>query len=237
MKPSPAPASKTVLIGVDAAAVADRFRAAIERAGHKTVAVKSAAALVERARAADAVDLIILDIGLAGGDRVSLPRSLASIDRGRVPIMIFSGSVANAAEARELSAAGIAGYINEYSPPQQIVPALAPHLFPDSFNRRGGPRVALGIPIQYRYGNTIAAALTLNLGRGGIAIRTTSPLEAGAKVRVRFRAPGSRHDVEADGRVAWQDRRVGMGIQFESLEPSDERLIDQYVDAHFSRKS
>ena len=91
----------------------------------------------------------------------------------------------------------------------------------------------LGIPIQYRFGNTIAAALTLNLGHGGIAIRTTSPLEAGAKIKVRFRMPGSKRDIDAEGHVAWSDRRVGMGMQFESVDPDAQTVIDEFVDAHF----
>ncbi len=116
---------------------------------------------------------------------------------------------------------------------QQIRPSLAPHLFPDNFNRRGSPRVVLGIPIQYRFGNTIAAALTLNLSHGGIAIRTTSPLEAGLKVKVRFRMPGSKKDIDAEGKVAWSDRRVGMGIQFEKVDAANQQIIDNFVDAHF----
>ena len=107
--------------------------------------------------------------------------------------------------------------MNEYSAVQNILPSLAPHLFPDNFNRRGSPRVVLGIPVAYRFGNTIAAALTLNLSKGGVAIRTMSPLDQHAKVRVRFRLPGSKLDVEADSRVAWSDRRVGMGLQFEKV--------------------
>ena len=121
---------------------------------------------------------------------------------------------------RELAALGVAGYVNEYSAVQHILPSLAPHLFPDNFNRRSSPRVVLGIPIQYRFGNTIAAALTLNLSHGGIAIRTTSPLDGGAKIKVRFRMPGSKRDIDAEGRVAWSDRRVGMGIQFETVDPA-----------------
>ncbi len=87
--------------------------------------------------------------------------------------------------------------------------------------------------MQYRFGNTIAAALTLNLSRGGVAIRTTSPLEAGSKVRVRFRIPGGKQDVDAEGRIVWSDRRVGMGIQFETLEQADQAIIDNFVNAHF----
>ena len=155
------------------------------------------------------------------------------MDEGRLPILVFSGTIASADEVRALSALGVAGYLNEYSAAQHILPSLAPHLFPDSFNRRGGPRATLGVPVQYRFGNTIAAALTLNLSRGGVAIRTTSPLETGSKVRVRFRIPGGKQDVDAEGRIVWSDRRVGMGIQFETLEQADQAIIDNFVNAHF----
>ena len=90
----------------------------------------------------------------------------------------------------------------------------------------------LGIPIQYRSA-TRSPPRDANLSHGGIAIRTTSPLEGGAKIRVRFRMPGSKKDIDAEGRVAWSDRRVGMGIQFETVESENETVIDSFVDAHF----
>jgi uncharacterized protein (TIGR02266 family) len=226
--------SKTVLVADDTAFVRDRFRSALENAGHRAVAVKSAAELLAKVRAdAAVIDLIVLDLRLPHTAGVDLVREIRKVDDGRLPILIFSGTIASADEVRDLAALGVAGYVNEYSAVQHILPSLAPHLFPDSFNRRGSPRVVLGIPIQYRFGNTIAAALALNLSRGGIAIRTTSPLEAGSKIRVRFRMPGSKRDIDADGRVAWSDRRVGMGIQFERVDPGHQSLIDNFVDAHF----
>jgi len=226
--------SKTVLVADDTAFVRDRFRGALENAGHRAVAVKSATELLSKLRAELAgLDLIVLDLRLPHTPGVDLVRAIRKLDAGRLPVLIFSGTIANADEVRELAALGVAGYVNEYSAVQHILPSLAPHLFPDNFNRRGSPRVVLGIPIQYRFGNTIAAALTLNLSRSGIAIRTTSPLDAGSKIRVRFRMPGSKRDIDADGRVAWSDRRVGMGIQFERVEPGHQSLIDNFVDAHF----
>jgi uncharacterized protein (TIGR02266 family) len=89
------------------------------------------------------------------------------------------------------------------------------------------------IPVAYRFGNTIAAALTLNLSKGGLAIRTMSPLQEGSKVRARFRFPGSKRDIEAESRVAWSDRRLGMGLQFEKVEPADQAAVDEFVDQHF----
>src|SRR5688500_4137641 len=232
--PSTSLSTKTVLVADDTAFVRDRFRTALETAGHRACSAKSAAELLARVRAdLGHIDLIVLDLRLPHAPGVDLVRSIRKRDDGKLPILIFSGTIANADEVRELAALGVAGYVNEYSAVQHILPSLAPHLFPDNFNRRGSPRVVLGIPVAYRFGNTIAAALTVNLSKGGLAIRTMSPLESGAKVRARFRLPGSKVDVEADSRIAWSDRRVGMGLQFEKVESADQAAIDEFVDQHF----
>jgi uncharacterized protein (TIGR02266 family) len=226
--------SKTVIVADDTAFVRDRFATALLGAGHKALTVKSAAELLARVRAdLTQVDLLVLDLRLPHAGGVELVRAIRKIDSGRIPILVFSGTIASADEVRDLAALGVAGYVNEYSAVQHILPSLAPHLFPDNFNRRGSPRVVLGIPVAYRFGNTIAAALTLNLSKGGVAIRTMSPLEQGSKARVRFRLPGSKRDIEAESRVAWSDRRLGMGMQFERVEPSDQQAIDEFVDQHF----
>jgi uncharacterized protein (TIGR02266 family) len=226
--------TKTVVVADDTAFVRDRFANALQGAGHKAVTAKSAAELLARVRAdLAAIDLLVVDLRLPHAGGVELVRAIRKLDQGRLPILVFSGTIANADEVRQLAALGVAGYVNEYSAVQHILPSLAPHLFPDNFNRRGSPRVVLGIPVAYRFGNTIAAALTLNLSKGGLAIRTMSPLPANAKVRARFRLPGSKRDIEAESRVAWTDRRVGMGLQFEKVESADQGAIDEFVDQHF----
>src|SRR5438034_9273007 len=201
--PSASVGTKTVVIADDTAFVRDRFRTAVEHAGHKAIVVTSAAELLARVRAdLDQIDLIVVDLRLPHAPGVDLVRSIRKLDEGRLPILVFSGTIASADEVRELASLGVAGYVNEHSATQHILPSLAPHLFPDTFNRRASPRVLLAIPIQYHFGSTIAAALTLNLGRGGITIRTTSPLDAGAQVHVRFRLPGAKLDTDAAGRTA-----------------------------------
>ena len=232
--PDIVPTTKTVIVADDTAFVRDRFATALLGAGHTAFTVKSAAELLARVRADLArIDLIVLDLRLPHAGGVELVRTIRKIDQGRLPILVFSGTIATAEEVRDLAALGVAGYVNEYSAVQHILPSLAPHLFPDNFNRRGSPRVVLGIPVAYRFGNTIAAALTLNLSKGGVAIRTMSPLQSAAKLRVRFRLPGSKRDIEAECRVAWSDRRVGMGLQFEKVESVDQAAIDEFVDQHF----
>jgi uncharacterized protein (TIGR02266 family) len=233
MTSSPSSA-KTVVIADDTGFVRDRFKTALEQAGHRAITVRSAVELLARVRAdLGHIDLVLVDLRLPNAPGVDLVRGLRKIDEGRLPVLVFSGTIATAEEVRELAALGVAGYINEYSAVQHILPSLAPHLFPDSFNRRGSPRVVLGIPVAYRFGNTIATALTLNLSRGGIAVRTTSPLEIGARARLRFRLPGGKRELEVEARVAWSDRRTGMGLQFDRVEPADQSAIDEFVDAHF----
>src|SRR5262249_42877264 len=171
--------TKTVIVADDTAFVRDRFANALLGAGHTAFTVKSAAELLARVRGdLERIDLIVLDLRLPHSGGVELVRSIRKIDNGRVPILVFSGTIESAEEVRDLASLGITGYINEYSAVQHILPSLAPHLYPDNFNRRNSPRVVLGIPVAYRFGNTIAAALTLNLSKGGVSIRTMSPLQS-----------------------------------------------------------
>lgn len=226
-------AVKTVLIADDTAFVRDRFRAALEGAGHRAVTVRTGQELLSTLRSPQQrIDLVVLDLRLPNGRGLDLVRSLRRVGP-EAPIVVFSGTIANAAEVRDLALAGVAGYVNEYTGVGHIMPALAPHLFPEHYNRRSSPRVVLGVPITYRVGNAISTSLTLNISHGGVAVRTTNPLDVASVVRLKFRMPGAKKDIDAEARVAWSDRRVGMGLQFTALDPAEQALIDSYIQMNF----
>ncbi|MCH7750427.1 MAG: PilZ domain-containing protein [Acidobacteria bacterium] len=227
-----AASSRTVLIASAATGVRDRFVEALRQAGHRPLEAAQTSDLlgsVDTHR--PAVDLLLLDLGLADGDGVSLVRRVRD-HAGTLPIIVLSGSITSADEVRGLAALGVTGYVNEHLDAQQILPALAPHLFPDRFDRRSSRRVVLAIPVSYRFDTTIASALTLNLGKGGLAIRTMSTLAVSTEVHARFRLPGSDREIGADSRVVWSDRQVGMGLQFEQVDAGDQTAVDDYVDRH-----
>jgi len=137
MASSAAP-GKTVLIADDTPFVRERFMAALEGAGHRATFARSAAELLARVRAdLEEIDLLLVDLKLPHQSGVDLIKAVRKLDGGRLPILVFSGTVSSAEEVRELAALGVSGYINEYSAAQHILPSLAPHLFPDNFNRRG----------------------------------------------------------------------------------------------------
>jgi uncharacterized protein (TIGR02266 family) len=231
---APKIATKTVIVADDTAFVRDRFKTVLERAGHKAISVSSGSELIARVKAdLPNIDLVVVDLRLPHGNGVNLVRALRNIDPQKPPIVVFSGTIASATEVRELAALNVGGYVNEYTSLQHILPSLAPHLFPGDINRRAGPRVVLGIPIAYRFGNTIAAAVTLNISRGGVAIRTTNPLDKGVVVKVRFRMPMGKKDVDVESKVVWSDRHVGMGLEFSGLGEEDQKAIAEWVDSHF----
>ena len=175
----------------------------------------------------------MLDLRLPHASGVDVVRNIRSMDDGRLPILVFSGTVTNADEVRELARAWRCGI-------RQRVQRGAAHLaiagaafVSRQLQSARQPARRARDPDRLSFGNTIAAALTLNLSRGGIAIRTTSPLEPDAKARLRFRLPASKKDIDADARVCWCDTRVGMGLQFERVHPADQKAIDDYVDTNF----
>lgn len=220
--------AKTILIAHRHAAVRDRFAVALADAQHRYVLADSEPAALDAVRAA-AVDLALVDLTLSDTP-LAFVRALAAASARPLAIVVFAGSVASAADVAPLTALNVT-YINEHASTVQILPALAPRLFPDSFNRRVNTRAAIGVPVTYRAGDLVAGAVTLDLGRGGLAIRTLTPLAKGTAVQVRFRLPGVPQEIDAAGHVAWSDTRVGMGVQFEQVSAIDQRTIEGFVDA------
>jgi uncharacterized protein (TIGR02266 family) len=224
-------AAKTILIAHRQAAVRDRFAVALADAHHEFVIAESAQAATEAARtSAVPLSLALIDMTLAD-EPIAFVQALRDASATALPIIVFSGTIGSVADIPLLTALNV-GYINEHAGTPQILPALAPHLFPDNFNRRMNLRLAIGVPVTYRTEETLAGAVTLDVGKGGLAIRTMNPLPKGTAVQVKFKLPGLAAEIDASGRVAWSDQKVGMGVQFEQVSSSHQRTIDGFLDAH-----
>lgn len=222
--------SKLILVAHASPAIRARFAAALADARHECATAGTAETAHDAVRdPGRPVSLAVIDLGL-GPAPAAFVGTLRAASSRPLPVLAFAGTVRSGGEIPALSAAGVAGYINEHAATPQILPALAPHLFPASFDRRASARVVLGIPLSCRAGQTIAAALTLNIGKGGLAIRTMSPLPGGTVVSLRFRLPSGTADLEVTGRVVWTNRQVGMGIQFDGLAREAEAAIETFVE-------
>lgn len=226
---APGAANTTVVIAVRDRAVRTRFEAALRQAGHAVVS------LDEASRVLDCVTgtghgpaLLLLDLDLDARGIELLERVRAALPRAA--IAIFSGSLRGAADARSLAALGIDTYVNEYSDTLQILEDLTPRLFPARFDRRISPRIALAIPVTFSTGGAPATAMTFNLSRGGLGIRTVVPPATGTLIHVRFRLPHAPDEIEVDARVVWRDSHSGMGVQFEKIDAHAQSAIDAFVE-------
>ena len=228
---------KTVLVAANNPEVRARFSESLKEAGHLVLNVKSGTELLGYVQNPQStINLIVIDLKILGSNGVHLVRSIREFNSVSAPILIFSGSVSSAGEIQELLEFSVAGYVNEHCEALEIVSSLTPYLFPDSFNRRTSSRVVIGIPVTYNADNAIETALALNLSKGGLGIRTMSPLDVNAETLVRFRLPNCEKEIEGTVRVAWRDSRVGMGLEFQQIEPIDQEAIDDFVDEHDSNQ-
>ena len=88
----------------------------------------------------------------------------------------------------------------------------------------------MAIPVSYRAGQTIAAAQTRDISRGGVGIQTLEPLETGTPVQLSFKLPGMPQEISASARVVWRDQRKGMGVQFDKLFPEAQQILEAFVE-------
>jgi len=219
---------KTILVAHHSATVRDRFTAALTEARHESVATDTAAATEHVMSEATRIDLALVDLTLAESP-IDLVADVRRAQPQLTPVVVFASSVTSADQVLGLAALGVTAFISEHAANAQILPALAPHLFPDNFNRRASPRVPVAVPISYQSDGVIAGARTQDLSRGGVAIRTMEPLPLGTIIELTFRLPGTSADITAAGRVSWSDRRVGMGVQFDKLTSEAQQLLNAFV--------
>jgi uncharacterized protein (TIGR02266 family) len=226
--------SRTVLVADETTFVRDRFRAALTGAGHRVLLASTRTELLTRIRSnPQDIDLILLDVRLSASDAPSLVRQLQNLLPHKPTIVAFSGTVGSAGTVATLAGLDVTAFINEYTGEQNIVRALGPFLSGCESSRRSSPRVALGTGVTFRHGQTIITAVTLNIGRGGVAVRSTNPLPLGTEGRLRLRLPASNKEVEAEARVVWSIPRSGMGLQFTNVVPEHQQAIDDFVNGHF----
>jgi uncharacterized protein (TIGR02266 family) len=102
-------------------------------------------------------------------------------------------------------------------------------------DRRGGPRLKVEVPIQYRRMHPAQEAASFNLSTWGVFVRIAAPLESGEQVTLRFRLPEQDVPVTVMGQVVWRNLDpnkwggTGMGIRFLDVTPADRELIGRHL--------
>ena len=225
--------AKTVIIADDTAYVRDRFAAALSDAGHRPILAGTVPELFACLRGAGArLDLLVIDLQLPGGKGTDLLKTIR--DGGcQAPMLIFSGTIPTPGTSASWRPTGERLHQRIHDAGRTSCRRSPRTCFPDSFNRRASPRVALSVTVSLRVDNVIASAVSANVSKGGLQLRTMTPQPVGRRLRVRFRIPGGGREIDAEATVAWSDARSGMGVQFDRLDPQAQTELDEFVDRSF----
>ena len=111
----------------------------------------------------------------------------------------------------------------------------------NSSDRRGYPRTAIELNVEYKKLNTFFHDYTRNISRGGTFIRTPRPLDIGTEFVFKLRVPELLEPLQLRGQVKWVVREEdagkdpdrpdpGMGIQFLYGSEEDRLRVESTVE-------
>ncbi len=100
-------------------------------------------------------------------------------------------------------------------------------------------RVDAMIPVRFADAAEFLVEFSANISKGGIFVRTSSPLPLGTKVRLTLELPGTKQSVPVLGQVAFlltpelaarQGKVPGIGVRFTEMETDAQRTLAAFVD-------
>jgi type IV pilus assembly protein PilZ len=107
-----------------------------------------------------------------------------------------------------------------------------------SHERRGAPRAAIELNVEYKRLNTFFADYTRNISKGGTFIRTDRPLELKTEFVFALTVRGLAEPLRLRGRVKWvvppaqatADSPAGMGIEFQYSTDEERNATEAIVE-------
>ena len=104
--------------------------------------------------------------------------------------------------------------------------------------RRIAARMPIRVMVEYEALEDFLIDYTANVSLGGIFIQTDEPMPVGTTFKLRLRIPQRQRPIDTVGVVRWQvppeqagPLIPGMGVQFDSLSPTDLRAVHRLLAA------
>ena len=105
--------------------------------------------------------------------------------------------------------------------------------------KRKNPRIETNIEIMFREAGSFIKSYMINVSKGGVFIKTPSPLPIDSPVNLQMQMPDDNETMEIKGCVVWSNPMgeknsfpTGMGIQFVNMKPEHEEKILVFVKKH-----
>jgi len=105
------------------------------------------------------------------------------------------------------------------------------------FTSRQDPRVPKVLSLTYKDRDAFIKAYTSNISKGGVFIKTSTPLQAGDMFLLRLQLPDIAEPLKIKCQVAWRrketeatpEQPAGMGVKFEEMAKNDRDTLNNYI--------
>ena len=116
----------------------------------------------------------------------------------------------------------------------------------DGFNKRKFPRLNLKCELILKNpppSGQVIQTQTENVGAGGVCILLDRPLERFSVLSLRIELDPNLPWIECEGKIVWsvpsrdhvsKIERYDTGVEFQNLQPAQEDLVRQYVNARLT---
>ena len=99
--------------------------------------------------------------------------------------------------------------------------------------RRRNIRILVEIPVTLVFAKEDKQkTVTTDFSEGGMAIKLTKKPATPGPLKVLFKLPGTDHEVECTGEVAWQNAGKQSGLRFTDIKPETHREIKAWLAKH-----
>jgi len=105
--------------------------------------------------------------------------------------------------------------------------------------QRQHDRIPKKFRITYSSPDSFAKTYLVNIGKGGVFIKTSKPLQKREKISLRILLPDGGKELEVTGEVIWSSEKKhrtpigeyppGMGVKFVDLSAEDKERIDRVL--------
>lgn len=101
----------------------------------------------------------------------------------------------------------------------------------DQPDRRRAPRIPRMIEILFQSDSPPMTARLTDISEQGLFVDVPNPLSAGSRVTLRFRLTSAPEETPlvVEGKVAWHQQTVGMGVEFVQLSDEDRARIRAWI--------
>lgn len=175
------------------------------------------------------IDALIVDCDLEGSTRF-LQQLQDGTGQHTVPLVIFSGS-----SLKEKPKSSLASFF--FQKPisvEQAVRTLSAARSMIVDGRLRYHRQPLNTPVSFSYGRKkCAEAHVMNVSQGGLRVHLKQPLPSDGPVQISFTLPGTKHVLNLNGEVAWQNNQGHAGIRFISQQEQTKRDLQLWLEQRY----